>query len=71
MPENREALRIWPIVQGQVIVGGMGEIVGLNHLSVWKDIDRFGVEGPLACFKKILVLFRHFREKEGQWPNAL
>lgn len=65
VPENQEALRLWPIVRNQVIVGGMGSVIDINHLAVWEDIDRFGAEGPVNCFKKILILFNHFREKDS------
>ena len=66
MEVNRDAVRLWPIVRGQLIIGGMGDAIDINHLAVWADIDRFGVEDPRSCFRKILILFRHFREKESR-----
>ncbi len=61
MPENREALSLWPLVRNQVIAS-FGQVIDINHLAVWEDIDRFGINSPKQCFLKIITLFNHFRE---------
>lgn len=64
MPENRDALMLWPIVRGQVIAT-FGQVIDINHLALWEDIDRFGVGNPKQTFLKILKLFHHFQEMEA------
>jgi hypothetical protein len=45
---------------------GMGDVIDISHVSLWMDIDRIRppVDDPWGCFKKVLILFNHFREKE-------
>ena len=63
MPQNREALEIWPIVRFQVVTAGMGGVIDLNHLAIWKDLEEVGVENKTDCFRKIMILFNHFMEE--------
>lgn len=40
-----------------MIVGGMGSIIGINHLAVWGAIDRYRIKHPVRCFEKVLRVF--------------
>jgi hypothetical protein len=69
MESNIDTMKIWPLVAGQAIVGGMGNIIDINHASVWEAIDRFDVIHKLETFKKICMLFRHFAAKRKSDGN--
>lgn len=51
----------------------MGDIIGLNHLAVWKDIEEYEKEcGRLdkwKIFNKIVKLFYHMRIKQDEWSE--
>lgn len=65
MPANMDAMRIWPVVRWQVVTAGMGQPVDIDHSSVWKAIEMYRVSDPLRCFESVVMLFHHFREKDG------
>jgi len=56
-PENRDAVEIWQLTESQLIVAGMGSVVGVNQLAVWAAIDRYRVKDPVWTFEKVLRLF--------------
>lgn len=75
MPENHEALKIWVLVNGQLIVGGMGDVIDINHLAIWKDIEEYekamyGLDtDKWKLFNKIICLFRHMNSKQAEWAE--
>lgn len=67
LPANIPVVKIWALVQGQLITRGMsGEVIDINHLAIWEAIDRFadrfGIYSPLDVFTKIVKLFRDLRD---------
>ena len=62
--ENADALKIWSLVQDQVIVGGMGVVLGINHIAVWKAIEKYRIRDELDVFEKVIRAFSHVRELE-------
>ena len=66
--ENEDAARIYQIVRGQMIIAGNGQVIDLNHLSVWAAIDAYGVRDRTGCFEKVVNLFhailKEWRESE-------
>lgn len=64
--ENREAARVYMVVRGQVIVGGMGGIVDLSIPAVKIVMDLFGVEQQRDCLMKIMRLFDTLQAKRNQ-----
>lgn len=55
---------IFKIVRGQVLVAGMGSVIGLNHLAVWEAIDRYKVSDKIRCFEKVNAVFYHLLIKQ-------
>lgn len=70
LPENSDAANIYSVVKGQVIVAGMGQVIGLNQLAVWEAIDRFQVINKLDCFEKVVGTFNHILAKEKEEASA-
>jgi len=58
LAKNKDAIRIWRLTESQMIVAGMGGVVGVNQLAVWEAIDRYRVKEPLKTFEKVLKLFQ-------------
>jgi hypothetical protein len=65
LPENREAVQLFHLVNGQRIMA-FGGTVDINHLAVWEAIDRYGAEDPLKTFEKIALMARRFYAAERQ-----
>lgn len=61
---NRDAAKIWNLVQDQRIWvgGGMGEpiSVALEQAALWKLLDEFKVQDRIKTFIKVLKVFEHF-----------
>jgi len=53
--ENRDAVRIFSIVRNQYIMGMNGPI-SINHLAVWKAIEKYGIQKERETFEKIIRL---------------
>jgi hypothetical protein len=48
-----------------------GTVIALNQLALWEAIDRFRIECPLDCFRKVLEIFNHIlRLKEDSSGRA-
>lgn len=57
--ENADAINVWLITKGQIISVGMGEVVDINHLAVWKVIEKLGIANEWDCFNKVVRVFHH------------
>ncbi|MDD5353029.1 MAG: DUF1799 domain-containing protein [Candidatus Omnitrophica bacterium] len=57
MPANQDALRIYALVSNQVIIGGMGDIIGLNYNAVKFIMDLYGIENQRDCFERVVHIF--------------
>ena len=63
LKENRDAVRVYLLCQGQMIRAGMeGVAVAIDHMPVWEAIDRYQAKDPVDCFEKVLMLAGHFIE---------
>ena len=59
---NQEAVKIYNLVHGQVLLRFDGErdhIVDLNHLALWKMIEMYRIKNPAEVFERI---YRTFHE---------
>ena len=61
-PENVNPLRIYRLVEDQVITAGMaGVIIGLKQEPIWMAIDRYRtrlhITDDLECFEKVRTIF--------------
>jgi hypothetical protein len=59
MPENAEAVQIFPIVRNQVIAIG-DHVIDINIPAVKIVMDLWGVEDQKSCLNKIRAAFHHF-----------
>lgn len=65
-PENKDALRVFFVVQDQVIMAPMGGVVSLNHEAIHRAMGLYGVRDKRSCFEKVLRLAREFLVKRVQ-----
>ena len=56
---NQVALRVYLACQDQLIVGGMGGVIGINHLAVWKYIEKFNVRNECSVFNRVVAVSQH------------
>ena len=58
-PANLDAIRVWFLTESQMIVGGMGSVIGVNQLAIWEVIDRYPIKikKPFHTFEKVLKVF--------------
>lgn len=63
---NRAVAQIWLLTRGQIITVGMGGVIDINHLALWKDIEKFKevyeIENEIDCFQRVIELFHYFLE---------
>jgi len=63
---NHAVAQIWLLTQGQIITAGMGDIVDINHIALWKNIEKFRdiyeIENETDCFLRVVKLFHYFLE---------
>ena len=45
---NMDAVKIWNLVQDQVIVAPMGGVVGINILAAYETMDRLGIKNTIS-----------------------
>ena len=53
--ENKDALMIFSIVKNQFIMGAEMPI-DINHLAVWKAIEKYGIKKEKETFEKVIRL---------------
>jgi len=68
MPENREAADVYMICRNQIITAGMGQILDINLLTVFKIMDEYpgGIEDRWKCLNKVRSTFHYFLKKEQE-----
>ena len=64
MQGNEDAAAVYQLVQRQILTAGMGEVVDLNHLAVWRLIDELGVENRLETFLKVVGTFQEVLQEQ-------
>jgi len=57
LPVNRDALQVYSLVSNQIIVGGMGDIIGLNYNAVKFVMDLYNIENQRDCFERVVCVF--------------
>lgn len=62
-PENVDAVNIFQVVRYQLIVGGMGTPMDINHLAVHEAIRTYEIKNPKTCFEKVCRLSRWWISK--------
>ena len=65
MPENEGLAEIYIIAHDQVIVGGMGQVIGLNLGTVMQLIDLYELPDPLNALLRIRRVFSVFQEEQN------
>jgi len=55
--DNIDALRIYDLVKYQYIMS-MSGAVDVNHMAVWKAIEKYGIKNERETFEKVLTLCR-------------
>jgi hypothetical protein len=63
-PDNKEAAEVYIMCRDQIIVAGMGQVIGINNLAIYGAMDRFpgGVKDQWRCLNKVRAAFQHFRK---------
>lgn len=68
--ENKDALKVYNLTEGQVIVASMGGIIDIQQSAIWEVIDRYQIENSIKVFEKVVSTFRYFlnidKEKEEE-----
>lgn len=66
--ENADAVKIFYMVQGQMIMGFDGPI-DIMHEPIHRAMDLYKIENRLDCFEKVLRMaqesIKRMREKDG------
>lgn len=58
MPGNEDAEKIYMVVQDQMILGGMGGPVAINHQAIHAALDLYDVVDKKTCFEKVVMVYR-------------
>jgi len=68
--ENKDALKVYNLTEGQVIVASMEGIIDIQQSAIWEVIDRYQIENSIKVFEKVVSTFRYFlnidKEKEEE-----
>ncbi len=55
MPANLDAWRVYQFTQGQLIMS-FGGPVSVNHMAVWKYIEKYDLDYPTEVFEKVCAV---------------
>ena len=62
MEINDEALSIYQICSGQLILAPMGGPIGINILAVKTAMDLYDIEDQKDCMERVLFIFREIKK---------
>ena len=65
--ENADAFNIYQITKDQVIMRFNGQYdvpIALNHIALWKNIEKNKIKDGLKCFAAVNTIFYRFLEKD-------
>jgi len=65
LPENRDALQVYLLVQNQLVIGGMGEVIDINFESIKFIMELYDIPNKRGVFEKVINVSRFFI-KEGR-----
>lgn len=63
---NDEIIKIFKIVRNQLIIG-FDTTIDLNHLAIWKALEKYQIENEVEVFEKIIWLWHELKnlKKDG------
>lgn len=53
--ENKDALWVFSVISNQFIMSMNGP-VDINHMAIWKTIEKYGIKEERKTFEKVLKL---------------
>lgn len=65
LPENRDAVRVFLLVQDQVMVAPSGDVLGLDQNAIHQCMRLYGCATP-EVFESVVALGRRFIRKGGE-----
>lgn len=65
MPENAEAVQIFPVVRNQVVTVG-DHVIDINIPAVKTAMDLWGIKDQKSCLNKIRAAFHYFLPVQGE-----
>ena len=65
MDENVDAVKVYFIVQNQLVVS-MGQIIDLNINAIKIVMDLYEVRDQKRCLEKVMELFNYFRKESKE-----
>jgi hypothetical protein len=63
--DNEDALLVYSLCQNQVIMCMDGSPIDINIVAVERVMAIYGIEDQRDCLEKVLMVFRHFLEKQA------
>ena len=70
LPENEDTERVYFAVQDQYIMSSMGGPVAINQLAIHEAMRLYDVCDPVDTFDKVVMLSRHFIDKQNMEAKA-
>lgn len=62
LQNNIAAVQVYNLCANQLIVSGMGEIIGMNYLAIFEVMNLLEIQNRLDCLNRVNVLFAHIQE---------
>lgn len=56
VPKNIDAFKIYMMAKNQMIIGGMGTVVGHDYNAVKMLMDLYGIDNQRDCFERVLIM---------------
>ena len=69
MRENFDSANVFTKCKGQVLMTGMGDVIGLNHLAVKMHMELLDIpiQHQGIVLDKVCLLFYHYQEELEQY----
>jgi len=62
---NADAIQIYQICSGQLIMAPMGGPIDINILAVKTAMDLYEIEDQKECLEKVLFIFREMKQQNS------
>ena len=66
LPDNEDVVRVFNVVQGQVVTAGQGKVVDINHAAIHHAIRIYKVVDKKDCFERVTWLFHELLSEVGE-----